>query len=82
MMCAAKTMLKVALALLISFGVAYAAFPEVRTWLVAMAPTLAFLICPISMLFCMKMMNKSCSSQTGNSPTAAPPLPKKDVETN
>lgn len=82
MMCSAKTMLKVALGLLVVFGISYVALPEFRVWLIAISPTLLFLVCPISMLLCMRMMNKSCNTQTGNTSTAAESLPKPEVKTN
>lgn len=66
MMCNAKTMLKVGLGMLAVVGIAYAALPDFRTWILAASPTLLFLLCPISMLFCMKMMHgqngQSCST--------------------
>lgn len=82
MMCSAKTMFKVALGLLLVIGVAYMALPEVRVWLIAISPTLLFLICPISMLLCMTMMNKSCNTQAGNAATATESLPKLEAKTN
>lgn len=82
MMCSAKTMFKVALGMLLVFGVAYIALPEVRVWLIAISPTLLFLVCPISMLLCMRMMNKSCTTQPKNTSTAAESLPKPEVKTN
>lgn len=87
-MCSMKTMLKVALGLLLGFGLAYATLPEFRGWLIAMSPTLLFLICPISMLVCMAMMNKSCNTQPGNTQpgntqaSVADPLPKPDAKTS
>lgn len=65
-MCSAKTMLKVGLGMLAVVGIAYMALPDFRTWILAASPTLLFLLCPISMLFCMKMMHgqngQSCST--------------------
>lgn len=57
MICSTKTMLKVALGIFVGTGLAYLALPEFRTWIIAASPTLLFLICPISMIFCMKMMS-------------------------
>jgi hypothetical protein len=56
MMCSMKTMLKVGLGMLLIAGLAYLALPEFRTWILAASPTLLFLICPVSMLVGMKMM--------------------------
>lgn len=56
MMCSMKTMLRVGLGMLLITGLAYLALPEFRTWIIAASPTLIFLICPISMIFCMMMM--------------------------
>lgn len=66
MVCNMKTMLKVGIGMLFFTGLAYAALPEFRTWILAASPTLLFLLCPISMLVCMKMMHgqhgQSCQS--------------------
>lgn len=62
-MCNTKTMLKIGLVMLAVVGVAYAVLPDFRDWILAASPTLLFLLCPLSMLFCMKMMH----SQNGQS---------------
>jgi hypothetical protein len=66
MMCSMKTMLKVGIGMLLVTGLAYLALPEFRAWIIAASPTLLLLICPISMLVCMKMMQgqngQSCQS--------------------
>jgi hypothetical protein len=65
-MCNVKTMLKTGLGMLLLAAIAYIALPDFRTWILAAAPFLLYLICPISMLFCMKMMSgqngQSCQS--------------------
>lgn len=56
MMCNTKTMLKVGLGLLLGTVIAYIALPDFRSWILAASPTLLFLLCPLSMIFMMKMM--------------------------
>jgi hypothetical protein len=69
MMCNMKTMLKVGAGMLVAAGTAYLLLPQFREMIVALAPTLLFLLCPLSMLFCMKMMQgqngQACDSSTG-----------------
>lgn len=76
MMCNTKTMLKVGSAMLVAVGIAYAALPEFRGWILAMSPTLLFLLCPLSMIFCMKMMHgqngQSCGTQSADKKEALP----------
>jgi hypothetical protein len=77
MMCNTKTMLKIGLVLLGIVGIAYAALPEFRTWILAASPSLLFLLCPLSMLFCMKMMHgqngQSCATSGSEQKTQQPP---------
>lgn len=75
MKCDMKTMLKVALGLGVAIAVAYATLPVAREWIVASAPFLFFLICPLMMVFMMKGM-QSCDKgqrtekdQTDNAPS-------------
>lgn len=77
MICNAKTMLKVGLGMLVVAGMAYFALPEFRTWIVAAMPTLLFLLCPLSMLFCMKMMH----GQGGQSCQRSPAEEKEQAST-
>lgn len=68
MNCNMKTMLKIGIGMLLIAGIAYVALPEFRTWIFAASPTLLFLLCPVSMLLCMKMMNaqnKQSCKKTG-----------------
>jgi hypothetical protein len=69
MMCNMKTMLKVGVGMLVVAGTAYLLLPQFREPIVALAPTLLFLLCPLSMLLCMKMMQgqngQACESSTG-----------------
>lgn len=58
MTCNKSTMLKLALGMAALFLVIYAALPGFRTWLLSIAPLLLPLLCPLSMLFCMKGMSK------------------------
>jgi hypothetical protein len=70
MMCNMKTMLKVGLGMLVAVGTAYLLLPQFRELITALAPTLVFLLCPLSMLVGMKMMQgqngQACSSSAGN----------------
>lgn len=87
MMCSMKTMLKVGLGMLLITGLAYLALPEFRVWILAASPTLLFLICPISMLVCMKMMHnqngQSCQTPaSNNNDKVALASDKTDVKTS
>jgi hypothetical protein len=67
MKCNPKTMLSVALALgLVGFA-AYFAFPAAQTLILASAPLLVALICPISMLAMMWFMKGSGKDASCNS---------------
>jgi len=56
MNCSMKTMLKVGAGMLLVVGTAYLLFPGFRETIIALSPVLLFLLCPLSMFFCMKMM--------------------------
>jgi hypothetical protein len=64
MACNMKTMLKVGLGMLLVTGIAYAALPEFRDWILASSPILFLLLCPLSLLLMMTMMNGE-SNQVG-----------------
>lgn len=59
MKCDMKTMMKAALGLGVAIAIAYVAMPAVRGWILASAPFLFFLLCPLMMFFMMKGM-QSC----------------------
>lgn len=85
MMCNTKTMLKVGLGMLLFAVIAYLALPEFRGWILAASPTLLFLLCPISILMCMKMMHGQNGQSCGRTPADAkehPPALTNDTETN
>lgn len=85
MMCNTKTMLKVGLGLLLGAVIAYGALPEFRGWILAASPTLLFLLCPISMLLCMKMMHGQNGQACGKASAESPKQPAAlahHVETN
>ncbi|SEF19281.1 DUF2933 domain-containing protein [Variovorax sp. NFACC27] len=66
MKCDMRTMIKVAVGLGAGLLVAYAALPEARAFIQAIAPFLLVLICPAAMLFMMKGMrdnNKDVTSK-------------------
>ncbi len=72
MTCSKSTLLKTALIVGTGFLLAYAGIPGFRAWLSASVPLLISLICPLSMLFCVKGMAKQ-SSVTA-SPAEANPV--------
>ncbi len=67
-MCSPKTMLKIGAVLAVILVVGAILFPQFRATIISLAPLALFAICPLSMIFCMKGMNKgnhdhsSCSS--------------------
>lgn len=63
MQCNAKTMLKVGLALGGALAAAYVAFPQARELVLASAPVLLALICPIIMIGMMFMMKDGGGQQ-------------------
>jgi hypothetical protein len=69
MTCNKSTLLKTALGLSVLFLAAYASFPAVRAGFLSFSPLPLSLLCPLSMLFCMKGMSKQ-------STTPAEPMPK------
>lgn len=68
MHCTAKRMIYVALALGGILSVGYLAFPETRGLVLAGAPFLLALICPIAMLLMMFMANGMGSEKNGVGP--------------
>ncbi len=58
-MCSIKTMLKIALGMILLLITGYVAFPAFQLRIVAAAPLLLVLACPLSMFFMMKGMNHS-----------------------
>lgn len=65
MKCDLKAMLKAALGIGVVTAVSYAALPAARVWIVASAPFLFFLICPMMMFFMMKGMQSCDKGQKG-----------------
>lgn len=65
-MCSPKTMLKIGVAIAIPLAIGFIAFPQLRPWLISVAPFALFAICPLGMLFMGGMgkdkNGKSCSS--------------------
>lgn len=56
-MCSMKTIIKIALGIGLLLVIGYVAFPQFRTMIVAFAPYLLFLACPLAMYFMMIGMN-------------------------
>lgn len=70
MNCNSKTMLKTAAALGISTAVAYFTLPAAHAFILASAPLLVVLICPVAMIIMMMSMNtdkKADSAKVGMS---------------
>lgn len=57
MSCDTKTMIKIAAALGLALLLAYLALPAFHAFVLASAPLLAVLVCPIGMIFMMKGMH-------------------------
>lgn len=79
MKCNSKTMLSVALALGLAGVIAYFAFPAAQALIVASAPLLLALICPISMLvmmWAMKTPSKEQASERARESTRAASAPE------
>lgn len=65
-------MLRTAGVIGLSFVIAYFAVPEARAVIVASAPVLIALICPVSMIMIMSLMNGSRSKQSESREAAVP----------
>jgi hypothetical protein len=77
-----KTMIRVAVGLGAVWLAAYLALPELRASLSGLAPFAVALICPLSMLLMMKMMdqNTSCrAKETTLTPETVRPNKGKDI---
>ncbi|MCW3480139.1 DUF2933 domain-containing protein [Neisseriaceae bacterium JH1-16] len=72
MACNKSTLLKAALALGVLSLAAYAAFPAVRAGFLSFSPLLLSLLCPLSMLICMKGMGKQSTPSPAALPTTGP----------
>jgi membrane glycosyltransferase len=84
MQCSVKTMLKTALVLVAGLVSAYVAFPQARELVIASAPILIALICPISIIAMMFMMRGSGGQQTSCATGEQPqpqPQPQLKAET-
>lgn len=57
MKCDSKTMIKIAVGLGAALAIAYVAWPAAQTFILASAPFLLALSCPLAMIFMMKGMN-------------------------
>lgn len=75
MKCDSKMMLKIAGGLGVALGVAYFTLPAAQALILASAPILLALICPVAMLLMMKTMNGS-SRDEGAKPAKITPAPR------
>ncbi|NYT62799.1 DUF2933 domain-containing protein [Alcaligenaceae bacterium] len=71
-------MLKAALGLGVAVAIAYAAMPDFRGWILASAPFLFFLLCPLMMFFMMKGMH-SCDKEPQTKTKQADASPSKPL---
>ncbi|OGA98290.1 MAG: hypothetical protein A3E79_13755 [Burkholderiales bacterium RIFCSPHIGHO2_12_FULL_61_11] len=67
MKCDSKMMLKIAVGLGVALAVAYFTLPAAQALILASAPILVALICPVAMLLMMKTMNGG-SKDEGTTP--------------
>ena len=74
MKCDTKTMLKTAAALSLALAVAYFTLPAARAFILASAPILLALICPVAMLLMMGNMNGN-KKDDGAKPDKTMPAP-------
>lgn len=72
MHCSLKTMAKLAVGLGAILAVAYFALPDARAWLLASAPVLLALVCPLSMIVMMFMMKGKDKAADGKDERAKP----------
>lgn len=56
-MCSVKTMIKIAIGFAVLLVVVYVAFPQYQAAILAFAPILLILACPLAMFFGMREMN-------------------------
>lgn len=72
MQCDVKTMLRAAGVIGLVAVTGYFAVPEARAFIVASAPVLIALICPVSMMVMMLMMNRHQAKKSEGQEAAAP----------
>lgn len=72
MKCDSKMMLKIAGGLGVALGVAYFTLPAAQALILASAPILLALICPVAMLLMMKTMNGSTKDEGAKPDKIAP----------
>ncbi len=75
MKCNLKVMLSVAALIAAAAGFAYLTFEEARAGILASLPILAVLLCPISMLVMMKLMQPDSNGDQCSSGTSKPRVP-------
>lgn len=76
MTCSLKTMATLAATLLAALGVAYVAFPAARVFIVASAPVLLALICPVTMIAMMLATRGRGASASDAAPKAEVSVPR------
>ncbi|MDZ7855772.1 DUF2933 domain-containing protein [Sphaerotilus sp.] len=76
MKCSLKTMVTLAATLLAALGAAYVAFPAAQGFVVASAPILLALICPVTMIVMMLTMRGHGANAADAKPKAEMPAPR------
>jgi len=77
--CNKSTLLKTGLALGVGLVLAYAALPGFRVWIAGIAPLLLSLLCPLSMLFCMRHGLKQADQPKESQGAASSHAPQRDA---
>lgn len=62
MTCDKSTLLRLGIGAVVLLGAAYVLFPSFQAWIVAAAPVLLLLLCPLMMLFGMRGMHSNMST--------------------
>tara|TARA_R110001599_G_scaffold64023_1_gene178327 strand:- start:28139 stop:28387 length:249 start_codon:yes stop_codon:yes gene_type:complete len=65
MQCNKKMMIRMGIGIAVMLAIAYIFFPNMRTLVIASAPLLISLICPLAMIFMMKGMS-TCDKKQSN----------------
>lgn len=82
MHCSFKTMIKFAAGIGVVLAVAYFALPDARAWLLASAPVLLALVCPLSMgvmMFMMKGKDSNATDSKNQCTKSGDPAPNADA---
>jgi hypothetical protein len=81
MACCVKTMVKVGAGVLGAAVTAYLLLPEFRGVIVAVSPTLLFVLCPLSMLLCVKKEQRKNAAAGRHSSSSGKKERRTEVQT-